>query len=68
MTMSPYLTFCGRTFDAEELELMRQVAGEFSALGVTEIARTVCELIEWRRPSRRLKNHKCRQPQQQHHD
>jgi len=61
MTMSPSLTFCGRTFDAEELELMRQVAGEFSALGVTEIARTVCELLEWRRPSGRLKDHECRQ-------
>ena len=61
MTMSPSLTFCGRTFNAEELELMRQVAGEFSALGVTEIARTVCELLEWRRPSGRLKDHECRQ-------
>ena len=61
MIMSPSLTFCGRTFDAEELELMRQIAGEFSALGVTEIARTVCELLEWRRPSGRLKDHECRQ-------
>jgi len=40
---------------------MRQVAGEFSALGVTEIARTVCELLELRRPSGRLKDHECRQ-------
>ena len=61
MTMSPSLTFCGRTFGAEELELMRQIAEEFSALGVTEIARTVCELLEWRRPSGRLKDHECRQ-------
>jgi len=55
------MTFCGRTFGAAELELMRQIAGEFSALGVTEIARTVCELLEWRRPSGRLKDHECRQ-------
>jgi hypothetical protein len=55
------LTFCGRTFVASELELMRQVAREFSALGVTEIARTVCELLEWTRPRGGLKNHECRQ-------
>ena len=45
------LTFCGRTFRADELELMRQMAREFSALGVTEIARTVCELLHWTRPN-----------------
>ncbi len=61
MAMPEYLTFCGRTFGADELELMRQIAREFSALGVTEIARTVCELLEWKRPSGRLKNHECRQ-------
>jgi len=30
-------------------------------LGVTEIARTICELLEWKRPSGGLKNHECRQ-------
>jgi hypothetical protein len=61
MAMLESLTFCGRTFGAAELELMRQITREFSALGVTEIARTVCELLEWRRPSGRLKDHECRQ-------
>jgi len=55
------VTFCGRTFSAPELELMRQTAAQFSALGVTEIARTVCELLEWKRPNGKLKNHECRQ-------
>jgi hypothetical protein len=59
--MPESLTFCGRTFRTSELELMRQTALEFSALGVTEIARTVCELLEWKRPSGGLKNHECRQ-------
>jgi len=59
--MPEFLTFCGRTFGTGELELMRQIALEFSALGVTEIARTVCELLEWKRPSGGLKNHECRQ-------
>ena len=39
---------------------MRQLAQEFSGLGVTEIARTVCELLEWTPPSGGLKNHECR--------
>jgi Domain of unknown function (DUF4338) len=59
--MPESLSFCGRTFGAGELELMRQIAREFSGLGVTEIARTVCELLEWTRPSGKLKNHECRQ-------
>jgi len=59
--MLDFLTFCGRTFGPSELDLMRQIAQEFSGLGVTEIARTVCELLEWTRPSGGLKNHECRQ-------
>jgi len=59
--MPESLIFCGRTFVASELDLMRQTAQEFSALGVTEIARTVCELLEWTRPNGGLKNYECRQ-------
>ena len=40
---------------------MRQVAADCSALGSTKIARTVCELIDWKRPTGHLKNHECRQ-------
>lgn len=53
--------FCGRTFTAQEVELMRAVAHDYAGLGVTEIARTVCELLEWKRPNGGLKNHECRQ-------
>jgi hypothetical protein len=53
--------FCGRTFTAQEVELMRVVAHDYAGLGVTEIARTVCELLEWQRPNGGLKNHECRQ-------
>jgi len=59
--MPESLTFCGRTFSPSELDLMRQLAWEFSGLGVTEIARTVCESLEWTRPRGGLKNHECRQ-------
>lgn len=61
--MNPTLnvTFCGRTFTAQEMDLMRAVAHDYARLGVTEIARTICELLEWKRPSGGLKNHECRQ-------
>lgn len=39
---------------------MRQAAEDYAALGVTEIARTVCEWLDWKRPNGRLKNHECR--------
>lgn len=55
------VTFCGRTFTPPEVELMRVLARDYAGLGVTEIARTVCELLEWKRPSGGLKNHECRQ-------
>jgi len=55
------VTYCGRTFTAQEMELMRLVAHDYAQLGVTEIARTICELLEWKRPSGGLKNHECRQ-------
>ena len=59
--MPETVTFCGRTFGADELDLIRQIAREFWTLGVTEIARTLCELLEWKRPGGGLKNHECRQ-------
>jgi Domain of unknown function (DUF4338) len=55
------LVFGGRTFSVAELELMRGIASEFAGLGVTEIARTVCELLEWKRANGGLKNLECRQ-------
>jgi hypothetical protein len=55
------VTFCGRTFRAQEVELMRVITHDYAGLGVTEIARTVCELLEWKRPNGGLKNHECRQ-------
>jgi len=60
-TQAESLTFYGRAFSIGELELMRSLAQEFSALAVTEIAQTICELLDWRRPTGRLKNHECRQ-------
>jgi len=59
--MRESVTFGPRTFRSDELGLMRQVARACSGLGVTEIARTLCELLDWKRPNGKLKNHECRQ-------
>lgn len=40
--------------------MMRAIAQDYAGLGVTEIARTVCELLDWKRPNGGLKNHECR--------
>ncbi len=57
----PYtLTFSGRTFLVEELHLIQAISADCAALGRTEMARTLCELLDWRRPSGRLKNHEGR--------
>lgn len=57
---APELQFAGRTFSAAELELLRQITREFAGLGITEIARTVCELWDWKRPNGGLKHLECR--------
>jgi hypothetical protein len=52
--------FCGRVFSKQELELLRGMAREYAGLGITEIARTVCELLDWKRANGRLKDQECR--------
>src|SRR6266508_6751809 len=54
------IVFCGQSFAATEIELIHDVVSDFPSLCLTEIARTVCELLEWKRPNGRLKNHECR--------
>jgi hypothetical protein len=54
------VTFAGRYFSSEELALIRQAVEDYAGLGLTEIARTVCEWLYWKRPNGRLKNHECR--------
>jgi hypothetical protein len=54
------LYFSGRTFSADEIQLIQQLTVDFPALSLTELAGTVCELLEWKRPNGGLKNHECR--------
>jgi hypothetical protein len=60
-SLAASLTFCGRVFTPSELELIQQIVADFAALGINELAATVCELLEWQRPNGRLKDHECRQ-------
>jgi hypothetical protein len=54
-------SFCGREFNAAELALVREVVASCAGLSRMELAHTVCELVDWTRPSGRLKAHECRE-------
>jgi hypothetical protein len=58
--VSASLCFGGRIFSLQELELMREIAKNYAGLAVTEMARTLCELLDWKRPTGRLKDLECR--------
>jgi hypothetical protein len=47
--------FSGRNFGAAELELIRETVRDFSNLSPTELSKTICELLEWKRPTGKLK-------------
>lgn len=53
-------SFYGRPLSPAELALIQGIAKEFSALGRTEISNTVCELLQWVRPTGKLKTVECR--------
>jgi len=54
------ITFNGRTFSVAELQLIQTLTTDCATLGRTELAYTLCELVDWRRPTGRLKNHEGR--------
>jgi hypothetical protein len=58
-TSSPPISVSGRVFDAEQIDLVRTLSDRFPGLSRNELALTVCELIDWTRPSGRLKSREC---------
>lgn len=54
-------SFCGRAVTAQEIALIQDVVGRFRALSRTELAHTVCELLEWKRANGGLKGRECRE-------
>src|SRR5260370_14676795 len=59
VTIGSGLSFCGHAVTEGELDLIRRITREFAKLTVTELAATLCELLEWRRPSGGLKSREC---------
>ena len=54
-------TFSGRAFSVREVTLIREIVRDCWGLSRMELARTVCELLRWRRPNGRLKARECRE-------
>src|SRR5215217_476187 len=59
VTIGGGLPFCGRELTSKEWDLIQEITRDFSGLGLTELARTICELLEWRRPNGGLKSREC---------
>ena len=59
VTIGEGLNFCGHPLQPQEIELIRQITRDFRQLALTELAHTVCELLEWKRPNGSLKSREC---------
>ena len=46
---------CGRHFATQEIREIREIIDSCQGLSRTELASTVCELLDWKRPNGRLK-------------
>lgn len=53
------LRFCGTSLSIVELELIRGTIGDCAGLSRTELASTICELLDWRRLNGSLKAQEC---------
>jgi hypothetical protein len=52
--------FCGREFTAQEVSLIQEVVETCTGISRTELAYTVCELLDWKRAGGGLKARECR--------
>jgi len=52
--------FCGREFTKEEVSLIQEVVETCGGVSRTELAHTVCELLDWKRANGGLKARECR--------
>jgi len=52
--------FCGRDFTEEEIVLARNVISDCGGISRRELAFTICELLQWKRPGGGLKTRECR--------
>ena len=54
------LEFSGRVFSPADLDLICEITRDFTNLSLTELSKTLCELLEWKRPNGKLKYEECR--------
>jgi len=59
--MDSPIQFCGRDVSDIELKLIFEVVHRYAGLSRMELAHTVCELLQWQRPSGGLKARECRE-------
>ncbi len=55
----PKTTFSGRRFTRKQLALVQKTVQTFSSLSRKELALTVCEHLDWKNPSGKLKVQSC---------
>ena len=53
------ILFRGKKVSQQEIELIGKIATNFPNLSRMELANTICELIDWRRPNGSLKSREC---------
>ncbi len=58
--MASAYRFCGQPLNQAQLKLIVEVARRYPCLSRNELAHTVCELLDWRRPNGGLKTAECR--------
>ncbi len=52
--------FCGRTFSTDELSMIQEIITTCGGISRYELAHTICELLEWKRPGGGLKARECK--------
>ena len=53
--------FCGCSINKREIDDIREIVSTCNGISRTELANTVCELFDWKRPTGKLKTVECRQ-------
>ncbi|KJS79514.1 MAG: hypothetical protein JL57_29850, partial [Desulfosporosinus sp. BICA1-9] len=53
------MTFSGRNFTSEDIELIKWTRKRYPQLSRTELARTLCEFLGWTTPAGKAKTPQC---------
>jgi hypothetical protein len=61
MQSVPSVTFCGQSLEQDQVDEIAMIVATFPKLTRSELANTICELFEWKRPTGKLKTVECRQ-------